>query len=99
MSKMNCWEIKSCGREPGGSKADELGVCIAATETRLDGVHEGKNGGRACWAVTGTLCGGIVQGTFASKYANCELCPVYESVKEEESPFKLAASLRAMIKD
>jgi len=43
MKKPNCWEFKQCGREPGGLLSDELGVCPASTETRLDGVHGGKN--------------------------------------------------------
>lgn len=34
MSRTNCWEYFKCGREPGGSKVDELGVCPAATEER-----------------------------------------------------------------
>ena len=28
----NCWEIKKCGRETGGPKSKELGVCVAARE-------------------------------------------------------------------
>ena len=48
---INCWEYWGCGRESGGVNAIEEGVCPAARETRLDGVHGGRNGGRACWAV------------------------------------------------
>jgi hypothetical protein len=82
--KINCWEYKKCGRQPGGAKASELGVCPACTETRLEGVNSGKNGGRSCWALTGTLCGGQVQGTFASKLGNCLKCEFYILVTEEE---------------
>jgi len=71
MAKKNCWEIKKCGRETGGAKTRELGVCIASAEKRLDGVNGGKNAGRACWGVSGTLCGGTVQGSFATKMGNC----------------------------
>jgi hypothetical protein len=28
--KLNCWEVKKCGREPGGVKVKELGVCPAS---------------------------------------------------------------------
>jgi len=84
MMKMNCWEFKKCGREPGGTRATELGVCPAATTAVLTGTNGGKAGGRACWAVTGTLCGGIVQGTFASKLGNCQKCEFYLLVKNEE---------------
>jgi hypothetical protein len=86
MTKKNCWEVKKCGREPGGVKTKELGVCRAATETRLNGTNEGKNAGRTCWGVTGTLCGGKVQGSFAVKMANCMECEFYKEVQNEEGP-------------
>ncbi|MGK7873659.1 MAG: two-CW domain-containing protein [Xenococcaceae cyanobacterium] len=85
MSKMNCWEFKKCGREPGGLKARELGVCPAATESRVDGINDGKNGGRCCWAITATLCGGEVQGSFGPKFfAKCRKCEFYRLVIEEQ---------------
>lgn len=83
MGKLNCWEVKQCGREPGGKRPD-LGVCPASAEKRLDGVHGGRNAGRACWIVAGTLCGGKVQGTFAKKYDSCEICDFFRLVREEE---------------
>lgn len=82
--KKNCWELKSCGREPGGSKAAELGVCTAATDSMYDGANSGKNGGRVCWAVAGTLCGGKVQGSFAEKRFSCMTCEIYTQIKAEE---------------
>jgi hypothetical protein len=82
--KQNCWEFKKCGREPGGINASELGVCPAATETRLTGTNSGRKGGRGCWAVAGTLCGGKVQGAFALKVANCLACDFYQLVGKEE---------------
>ena len=51
MSKQNCWEFKKCGREPGGVKTAELGVCPAATTEKANGLNSGRNGGRACWAI------------------------------------------------
>jgi hypothetical protein len=65
---MNCWEFKKCGRTPGGEKAKELGVCPAYPK---DGTH--------CARTAGTLCGGKVQGTFASKLSNCMQCEFYKS--------------------
>lgn len=85
MKKLNCWEVKKCGREVGGARKD-LGVCAAAVEYRLHGVHGGKHAGRACWVVAGTLCGGQEQGTFAKKFHNCEKCDFYQTVKSEEGP-------------
>ncbi len=62
---------KNCGREPGGQKTNVQGICPASTEKRLHGVHGGTNGGRACWVISGTMCDGDIQGTFANKYSNC----------------------------
>jgi hypothetical protein len=84
--KKNCWEHKNCGRQPGGHKADELGVCPVTTYQALDGAHEGKNAGRACWAIAGSLCGGKIQGTYAQKFNNCWRCDFMSAVKQEEEP-------------
>lgn len=92
--KLNCWEFKNCGRQPGGKKTEDLGVCPAAIDERLHGVHGGKNAGRACWVLAGTMCGGLVQGTFAQKYKNCEVCDFYREVKKEEgTTFELSIVL------
>ena len=82
--KVNCWEFKNCGREEGGSKTGELGVCEAAADKRLNNIHDGVNAGRTCWIVSGTLCGGTVQGTYAQKISNCIECDFYNGVKKEE---------------
>lgn len=37
--------------------------------------------GSECWRIAGTLCGGVVQGTFAQKLANCMECDFYKSTK------------------
>lgn len=84
MAKMNCWEFKKCGRQPGGEKASELGICPASSERRTDKVNNGRQGGRACWAITGTLCGGKVQGSYAMKLGNCMQCEFYKLVHQEE---------------
>lgn len=65
---MNCWEFKKCGREKGGAKSAELGVCPAY-----------PNDGKRCARTAGTLCGGKVQGSFASKLASCMNCEFYKS--------------------
>ncbi|MCX6151369.1 MAG: hypothetical protein NTX22_12635 [Ignavibacteriales bacterium] len=84
MAKSNCWEIKNCGRQPGGIKIKDFGICPASTEVRLNDINSGKNGGRSCWAITGTLCGGKVQGSFATKLGNCLECAFYKSVLNDE---------------
>ncbi|MBI4690178.1 MAG: hypothetical protein HY754_07925 [Nitrospirae bacterium] len=92
--KKNCWEVKNCGRQEGGNRAADLGICPATVEKKLDGIHDGNNAGRACWIVAGTLCKGEVQGSFAQKYKNCEACDFYQGVRKEEgSRFVLSAIL------
>ena len=83
--KRNCWEFQGCGREKGGSRAKELGVCPAAEETRLDGVHQGRNAGRSCWMVPGTLCDAVVDRPRQSAgMGTCTECDFYRLVREEE---------------
>jgi hypothetical protein len=80
----NCWEAMNCGRQPGGMRVHELGVCRASIASALNGVHRGQQGGRACWVQVGTLCGGKVQATHADKVETCEQCAFYATVKREE---------------
>ena len=91
----DCWDFKKCGRQPGGARASEFGVCPAALETKAHGMNGGHNGGRICWAVAGTLCGDKVQGSFASKLANCVTCDFYRHVHKEQGP-NLLVSIAAL---
>ncbi len=84
MSRLNCWEIKKCGKEPGGEKARESGVCPATSKASCNGINSGKNGGRICWAIAGTFCGDKVQGDFAQKSVSCMSCNVFRQVKIDE---------------
>jgi len=81
---MNCWEFFDCGREPGGKNVRELGVCPAASITVLDGLNDGQNGGRSCWAIAGTLCEGEVQGSYAQKLGNCLKCDFHAFVRGQQ---------------
>ena len=80
----NCWQVKDCGREPGGRHARELGVCPAAVCQAFTGLNRGDKGGRICWGVAGTFCEGHVQGTFAMKTDMCTECGFFMRVAEEE---------------
>lgn len=84
MEKKNCWEYKNCGREPGGRRAEELGICPVTTHDEFEGAHGGKRAGRACWVVAGSLCGGKIQGSYAQKLNNCWRCDFMNTVKKEE---------------
>jgi hypothetical protein len=67
-----------------------MGVCPAAIETSAHGTNGGKNAGRLCWRIAGTLCGGQVQGTYAMKAMNCSKCEFYLNTRKEEgADFKL----------
>jgi hypothetical protein len=100
MPKKNCWEYKHCGREPGGAKAEILGVCTASTERNIDGANSGQNGGRVCWAIGGTLCGGEVKGTFATKFEDCINCDFFKLVcKEEEQVYRTLDVLKKLAEE
>ena len=87
MQKKNCWEVKKCGRQPGGDQVGTQGICPASTIMAVDGINNGINGGRACWALTGTMSGPAekVQGTFARAMSTgCYDCEFFEQVMIEE---------------
>jgi hypothetical protein len=95
LPKANCWEFMECGREPGGEFVDELGVCPAAENPAFEGINQGNKGGRACWAVSGTLCLGRVQEGFRSKQCDCERCDFYQLVRlEQGKDFSNARKIR-----
>jgi len=74
---MNCWEFRKCGRERGGDRADELGVCPAYPDN-----------GRSCARVSGTMCEGVVQGDFVLKFPTCITCEYYKSAHYDKSYLK-----------
>ena len=78
--KENCWEFFQCGREPGGKMVDQLGICPAAIDEKLDGINDGKAGGRACWTVEDTLCAG----TIGRKYLKCINCNFFNVVSDQQ---------------
>ncbi len=62
MGKLNCWNWKNCGRYPSGPKIKELRVCRVAEYDESDDFLGGREAGRGRMYVSGTLCGGKVQG-------------------------------------
>lgn len=87
LRRLNCWEYKNCGREPGGARGDDLGFCPAAVDQDADGLNFGTCGGRICWAISGTYCRGNVQGVFVSKITSCSTCDFFRLVEREEGDF------------
>ena len=82
--RLNCWEFMGCGREVGGARVAELGVCPSSIANEMDGINRGSNAGRFCWTVAGSLCGGEVQGTFVDKILGCLKCRFFKEVEREE---------------
>ena len=98
--KLNCWEVKQCGREPNGKNTNAYGTCPAAIEEKADGINSGINGGRACWALAGTFCDEGIQESFSLKFGNCINCTFYNLVLEEEGEnFVPSLEIHELIKE
>lgn len=99
MKKLNCWEFKKCGREPGGENADNLGVCPATTFEKADGFGGGKNGGRACTFIDGTLCSGEIHGTFRDKMKDCVSCQFFKHLHQDNYQYFHPAGFAHYVRD
>lgn len=84
--KRNCWQVMNCGREEGGQRAGRNGACPASIETRLHAIHGGRNAGRACWTVDGTLCRDGRPDDITMKTSFCRTCDFYRILLREEQP-------------
>jgi hypothetical protein len=84
-TKINCWDFKRCNRNMENKRVKELISCPVFTETRLNGINGGKNGGRSCWLIPGTLCGRRIQRSLISKSLTCKLCDFKSFVLREEN--------------
>jgi hypothetical protein len=80
----NCWQVMHCGQ--GG------GICRASSEAKLHGIHGGKNGGRACWAVPRTICRD-------RDNLKCQECKFYHQVITEQLDYVLdSKSLKELLR-
>ncbi len=83
--KINCWEFKECGREPGGNNISELGVCAVSTHEKLNGIHGGINVGRCCWVLLNACFTKTERPkNFNEHTARCSKCDFYTLVYESE---------------
>jgi hypothetical protein len=82
--KINCWEFVGCGREIGEGSAHESEVCKVSFDTSTNGTNGGINGGRICWAISGTFNGDKVDGHYAKKLLSCRSCKFFHKVRDEE---------------
>jgi len=84
--RLNCWEFMGCGREPGGPKASESGVCPAALDERSDGINGGRNGGRICWSIVGSAVSKTDVADRGRGHRFCTSCRFFRLVRSQE-PF------------
>jgi len=98
--KINCWDFKKCGREPKSARENELDICPVCLCSELDGIHGGNRGGRACWAVGGTQCGGKIRRMFVPPSLACTLCDFRRAVLNgERSDLIISDRFLAMLID
>lgn len=87
--KLNCWQFKNCGREPGGVMAEVLGECSVASEMKFDGLNEGVGAGRSCWMVRSSVCKRAANQS--APIDPCHTCDFYKRVvfeQEEDLHFR-----------
>lgn len=84
MAKLNCWEFMNCGKGPDEHYKEGESPCPAATASEADGIHDGMNGGRSCWVITGTHCQSLNDGRPSDKFSQCVECAFYNLVISEE---------------
>lgn len=84
-AKLNCWEFRNCGREPGGIFSKIHGECPIPKMMKFDGVNGGNGAGRACWTATAMnqRIGSIVCRKNGRLCIDCEF---YRRVQREEYP-------------
>lgn len=85
--KINCWEFKKCGREPGGTQITSLGVCPTSIKTSVNGINGGINGGRVCWLVAGTYAkhkAELASCVVVKNVSSCYECDFHSLVLNEE---------------
>jgi hypothetical protein len=89
--RLNCWEVFRCGKEPGGPNAHLNGPCQAALDEKADGINGGSNGGRICWAISGTPCDLEAKDSKATKLTSCMTCDFFVRVLRDKglADFKL----------
>jgi diguanylate cyclase (GGDEF)-like protein len=65
-------------------KFDNLLKCWEVKNCTQVGCPSYKSENLRCWQVSGTFCGGKVQGVFANKYGDCRECEVYKNAFKDK---------------
>lgn len=82
--KQNCWEFYGCTISKRRTLLGRRKTCPAYRETRLHGIHGGKNGGRACWIAAAPFCRLHMEKTRGRAWMTCQACDFYRMVQNEE---------------
>ncbi|PKK82248.1 MAG: hypothetical protein CVT49_14585 [candidate division Zixibacteria bacterium HGW-Zixibacteria-1] len=86
--KLNCWEYRNCGMEPGGIFSEIHGACPVPQMMKFDGANGGRGAGRACWMVMNKVSG---KDPFICRHKreSCIHCDFYRRVHSEEETIVL----------
>ena len=83
--KINCWECRNCGMEPGGIFARIYGPCpVAANSMKYDGINDGRGAGRTCWRFLQENSRGLERQVCRFGRSSCVECAFYRRVHNEE---------------
>jgi hypothetical protein len=96
-NKYNCWEFMKCGREMGGDKTAESGVCPVAAESAAHGLNGGINAGRICWVVAGNSSKGTVKCSDSHGEHHCFQCEFRYKVTREEGLLNICKATGALL--
>lgn len=96
MAIANCWEVKGCGFDRVGPGQP---VCPAVTCEIADGFLGGKNGGRACFFIPDTLCGGEGLCSTEDKEGRCAQCRFFRDLKDNYGATFNSANFRRFVQN
>ena len=91
--KLNCWEYRNCGMEPGGIFSEIYGTCPVPTMMKYDGANGGRGAGRVCWRVKNKA---TAKGRDLCRHhrQSCIHCDFYRRVQSEEEVHVLSETVR-----
>jgi len=71
-------------KHSGNNGKKKCSECPVPSNANYNGINGGKNGGRVCWIILGTLCNENQQLVGTRQLEGCADCDFYRAVKEEE---------------
>jgi hypothetical protein len=91
-AKLNCWEFRNCGMEPGGIFSKIHGECPVPKLMKYDGINGGTGAGRICWTLNSanSKTGAMI---CRNNRISCLHCEFYLRVQGEESPITANKSI------